>query len=181
MPNRIVVLVAIVAVALIAASPSVSAESDSEALFETLKSLEGNWEGSAEGEGSDELPEGQEMPPAIHEFRVSAAGTVVMETMNPGTDHEMINMYHLVGDELMMTHYCAGGNQPSLRLVADESSADVMVFDFAGGTNLDPAVDEHIHSARITVADDDQLISAWTGYKDGEPAGSMTFNLERAD
>ena len=55
-------------------------------------------------------------PGVVHEFKTSAAGTVVMETMNPGTGHEMINMYHVDGDDLLLTHYCAGNNQPRMRL-----------------------------------------------------------------
>jgi hypothetical protein len=93
----------------------------------------------------------------------------------------MINMYHLDGDDLMLTHYCAGGNQPSLRLAADQSSPETMVFEFAGGTNLDPAVDEHIHGAQITMVDNDHVTSAWSGYKDGEKAGDMTAHLARSD
>jgi len=180
MQIRLVVVGLAVAV-LIGVVPAQAGESEAEAMLNALKALEGNWQGTAEGEGTDALPEAEKPPQVNHEFRVSAAGTVVMETMNPSTDHEMINMYHLDGDELMMTHYCAGGNQPSLRLIAAESSPEKLVFDFVGGTNLDPAVDEHIHSAQITLEDNDHVISAWSGYKDGVEAGAMTFHLVRAD
>ncbi len=181
MQNRFVVFVGLAVAALVVVVPVHAGESGAETMFDALKALEGSWQGTAAGEGSDASPEGEEPPQGVHEFRVSAAGTVVMETMNPGTDHEMINMYHLDGDELMLTHYCAGGNQPSLRLAADKSSPEMMVFEFAGGTNLDPAVDVHIHGAQITLVDNDHLTSAWTGYKDGEEAGQMTAHLERAD
>ena len=181
MPNRWVVSVGVTVVALFLVSPTVAGETDVAALLDALKELEGSWQGTAVGTGSDALPEGEEPPVATHEFRVSAAGTVVMETMNRGTQYEMINLYHLDGDELMLTHYCASGNQPSMRLVAEKSSPEMMVFDLVGGTNLDPAVDEHINSAEITLKDDGHLISSWTGYKDGEPAGTMTFELERVD
>lgn len=165
----------------VAVAPVAADDSEAQAMFDTLKSLEGTWEGTAEGTDVDELPEGEEPPKPVHEFRVSAAGTVVMEMMNPGTDHEMINMYHLDGDELMVTHYCAGGNQPSMRLAADKSTAEKMVFEFAGGTNLDPAVDMHIHGAEITLVDEGHLNSVWTGYADGAEAGKMTFALARVD
>lgn len=181
MPSRLVVFIGLSVAMLAAVIPLHAGESEAEAMLEALKALEGSWQGAAAGEGSDVSPEGEEPIQGVHEFRVSAAGTVVMETMNPGTDHEMINMYHLDGDELMLTHYCAGGNQPSLRLAADKSSPEMMVFEFAGGTNLDPAVDEHIHGAQITLVDNDHLTSAWTGYKNGEEAGQMTAHLERAD
>jgi hypothetical protein len=103
-----------------------------------------------------------------------------METMGPGTDHEMINMYHLDGDDLVVTHYCAGGNQPMMRLNRNTSTSDKLVFDFAGGTNFDPSVDEHIHSAEITLSDRDHLESAWSAYSGGEEVTVMTFHLARS-
>ena len=148
--------------------------------FDQLKTLAGSWQGLPEGEGLEAEEEARAAGEVVHQFRVSAAGTVVMETMNPGTDHEMINMYHLDGEDLMLTHYCAGGNQPTMRLNRDLSTTGELVFDFAGGTNLDPAVDPHIHSAKITLVDGDHLVSRWLSYAGGEPAGSMTFHLARS-
>ncbi|MDA8016729.1 MAG: hypothetical protein MPN21_04700 [Thermoanaerobaculia bacterium] len=153
---------------------------DAQAAFDRLTELAGTWTGTAAGEGkAAEESEGQDMN-VTHRFQVSANGTVVMETMNPGTEHEMINMYHLDGDDLMLTHYCAGGNQPRMRIVAAESSPDHLVFDFDGGTNLDPAVDGHIHAARIQLKSD-EIHSAWISYYNGEQGGKMTFYLTRAE
>lgn len=165
----------------IAAGPAAAGEIEAQAAFDQLKSLAGTWSGSMAGEGAEAEAEAEEAMTPVHEFRVSAAGTVVMETMGPGTDHEMINMYHLDGDELQLTHYCAAGNQPTMRLDRENSTADSLAFAFTGGSNLDPAVDQHIHSARITWAEDDRLESVWTGWAGGEQAGVMTFDLERSE
>ena len=116
-----------------------------------------------------------------HVFEVSANGSVVMETMMPGTEHEMINMYHLDGDDLVMTHYCAGGNQPHMRLNAETSTPDALNFDFDGGTNLDPAKDGHIHAGQLIFKGKDQIDSVWVGYNEGKPAGTMTFHLSRSE
>ena len=156
------------------------AEVEAGGVFEQLKSLAGTWRGEPVGEGV-EASEAEKVGEVIHEFRVSAAGTVVMETMNPGTDHEMINMYHVDGDDLVLTHYCAGGNQPTMRLDRQRSTADKLVFDFAGGTNLDPAVDGHIHAAEITLVDADHVTSAWAPYAGGKQVGTMTFHLARSE
>ena len=146
-----------------------------QAAFERLKALEGTWHGEA---AAKDLP----AMPISHVFRVSAAGTVVMETMDPGSpDHEMINMYHLDGDELVLTHYCAGNNQPTMRLARPLAAADTMRFDFTGGTNLDPAKDEHIHAAQLVFLDADTLESSWTGYKDGRENGTMRITLKRGE
>ena len=91
----------------------------------------------------------------------------------------MINMYHLDGEELVLTHYCAGGNQPTMRLDREASTSQKMVFAFTGGTNLDPAVDSHIHSAEITIVDDDEIVSDWTAWSDGMEVAGMTFMLKK--
>jgi len=163
----------------IVATGAASAGVEADAAFEQLKTLQGTWSGRSVGEGE---AEGHAEPPAgvKHEFRVSAAGSVVMETMQPGTDHEMINMYHLDGDELVLTHFCAAGNQPTMRLDRANSTADHLVFEFTGGTNLDPAVDHHIHAAELSFEANGTLESAWASYVNGKPAGMMTFFLTRA-
>lgn len=137
--------------------------SPASAAFEKLKSLAGKWDGE----------DGHR-----HEIELSAAGTVVMETMGPGTAHEMVNMYFLDEDRLMLTHYCAGGNQPQMQLQPQKSS-EVMHFDFVGGTNLDPAVDQHIHAAKIVLKDNDTMESHWTGYENGKAHHEMIFHLSR--
>ena len=164
---------------LAANAPSVAGGVNAEAVFEQLKTLAGTWRGVPEGQGKEAEAEAKKVPEVVHEFRVSAAGTVVMETMGPGTDHEMINMYHVDGNDLVLTHYCAGGNQPTMRLNRKRSTSARLVFDFTGGTNLDPAVDEHIHSAEIKLVDGERLESVWTSYDGGKKAGLMKFHLAR--
>ncbi len=53
----------------------------------------------------------------------------------------MINMYHLDGDDLVLTHYCAGGNQPHMKLDRASATSGKLQFDFIGGTNLDEVVE----------------------------------------
>ncbi len=177
--KRVLTTIAVVAFALCNGIPA-QAGVDAATTFDQLKALEGTWTGTPEGLG-EATEEADMMPAVVHEFKTSAAGTVVMETMNPGTEHEMINMYHIDGDDLLLTHYCAGNNQPRMRLNRETSSADNLVFDFAGGTNLDPAVDSHIHSANIRILDDGSLDSIWQSHADGEPAGEMAFHLSRSE
>ncbi len=35
--------------------------------------------------------------------------------MFPGDAHEMTNVYHMDGGSMLLTHYCAVGNQPRMR------------------------------------------------------------------
>ncbi|MDH3744269.1 MAG: hypothetical protein OES47_04105 [Acidobacteriota bacterium] len=178
--RRFLMMVSICAIALVAWTP-VSAETvDAQAAFDQLATLVGTWQGTPEGEGEEAEAEAEASGAVTHEIEVSANGTVVMETMNPGSPHEMINMYHLDGEDLLLTHYCAGGNQPRMRLNREASKLGDLVFDFDGGTNLDPETDHYIGGAQITLSEG-RLTSAWTSYGGGEKAGGMTFHLARAE
>ena len=178
--GKLVLSVFVMLVAIVSAGPGFAGGVEASAVFDRLKSLAGTWEGTPEAQGEIEAGE-HENAKVKHVFEVSAAGTVVMETMGPGTDHEMINMYHLDGNDLVLTHYCAGGNQPTMRLDREASTAHNLVFNFTGGTNFDPAVDTHIHAAEIALHDEDAMISSWKPYVGGKQAGTMTFHLARAE
>jgi hypothetical protein len=161
--------------------PATASNLTAQQAFDQLKSLEGTWKGAYQGAG-EEVEVGEEASgPAVHEIQVSAAGTVVMETMGPGTEHEMINMYHLDGDNLMVTHYCAGGNQPRMRLDLDHSSSDELVFAFVDGTNMDATTDHYIGSATIQIVDADHIESVWHAYSGADQTDTMAFHLARAD
>lgn len=172
-PRATLAVLSALLVAVACAAVSAAGEgSGGHAAFERLKSLSGTWKGSAPGH------DGKPMD-VTHVIRLSANGSVVMETMFPGTDHEMVNMYHMDGDDLVLTHYCAAGNQPRMKLAPSSTTGD-LVFDFAGGSNLDPAKDEHIHSARLVLRDQDTVESSWVGWNRGREAETMRFELRRA-
>lgn len=160
---------------LLLAAPGLAADPafDARAAFAQLKGLAGTWtsEAGAPGHGHGER--------AVI-YRVSAAGSAVVETQFPDTDHEMISVYHLDGDSLLMTHYCAAGNQPRLKLDLAASKPGDLVFAFDGGTNLDPAKDLHVHSARLILKDQHHLREEWTAHVDGAPLDpATTFDLTR--
>jgi len=144
---------------------------DGKAAFERLKSLAGTWQGQA--------GHGQPTEAATVTYRVASGGSVVEETLFPGTPHEMISMYHLVDGELVLTHYCSMANQPRMRLDREASSPDRLVFGFDGGTNFDPAKDTHVHSG-VVEWKGESLESAWTVYSGGKEAGQNRFVLSRA-
>ena len=144
--------------------------------FEKLKQLAGEWEYSKPP--ADEKGEHKDAPSTVVVYKTIAAGSAVQETLFPGTPHEMVTMYHLDGDDLMLTHYCAAGNQPQMKA---EKSADSnkLEFKFAGGTNMDPAKDTHMHELTLTFTDADHLRADWTTYQNGKSAGVTTFELKR--
>lgn len=143
------------------------------AQFEKLKTLAGEWSGT----GGD--PE-QTFPMEVR-YRVTGGGSAVEETLFAGQEHEMVTMYHLDGDRLMLTHYCAAGNQP--RMIASSTSADAasgtIRFEFIDATNLASNMDGHMHQAELTFAGSDHIQSRWTFYQDGKPNHSANFDLKR--
>ena len=160
--------------------PAAGAASDmsAEKAFERLKALAGTWEGSASGEGEEAEAEADAAVLVVHKFEVTANGHVLMERMGPDTDYEMVNMYHLDGADLVLTHYCSGGNQPRMKFNTAGSTLERLIFDFDGGTNLD-TTPSHIHSAEIRLNGEDRIDSAWKAHEDDKEAGTMTFHLKR--
>jgi hypothetical protein len=156
--------------ALVGPAPAQAPAVDGKAAFERLKSLAGTWEGQA-GHGSA----GEA---ATVTYRVASGGSVVEETLFPGTPHEMISIYHLVGGELVLTHYCAMANQPRMRLDRGASTSDRLVFAFDGGTNFDPAKDTHIHSG-VLEWKGATLDAVWTVHSGGKEAGQNRLVLSR--
>jgi hypothetical protein len=146
------------------------AGADPKAAFERLKSLAGTWEGRATDEKTG--------PPVTVVYRSASNGSVVMEDLFPGTDHEMISIYFLDRGELVMTHYCAMANQPHMRLDGKASTADTLVFGFDGGTNLDPTKDGHIHAGVIRFLGD-AVHADWAVWKDGKEVAQNRFFLKR--
>jgi len=142
---------------------------DGKAAFDRLKSLAGEWHGTGHGPDNHE---------GTVTYRVSSGGHSVIETLWAGTDHEMVSVFFLSGSDLAMTHYCSAGNQPHMRLETKVSTPDHLVFIFAGGTNLHPTRDAHVHSGSITISAG-HLEEHWLGYANGEPAGDEVFQLTK--
>jgi len=155
-------------------APSLAAEQKkptaAQAQLEKLKTLAGTWKGKGGEAGGQSFD-------AVITYKVTGGGSALVETIGPGTEHEMVTVYHLDGDKLLLTHYCAAGNQPTMRAVKS-GAADTIAFDFLRGSNMKPA-DMHMHAARIRLAGEDQLVSEWTSWQGGKPAGTMRFELAR--
>ncbi len=138
--------------------------------LEKLKSLAGTWTGKAvhvSGPAQD----------TTVTWRVTGGGSAVVETVFPGTPHEMTTVYHLDGDALVLTHYCAAGNQPTMRALPS-GDPSVIAFDFVRGSNMKPG-DMHMHSARLRLAGPDRLETEWVSWSGGKPAGTARFSLAR--
>lgn len=139
------------------------------AALEKMKRLAGTWMlADKDGKPTSEV---------ASVIKVTAGGSVVHETLFPGQPHEMISVYVIDGGDLIMTHYCVLGNQP--RMKADpKSPANQIVWRFAGGANLDPRKDKHMHEATLTIVDDDHIEVNGVGWENGAPAKEMCCGLK---
>jgi hypothetical protein len=153
-----------------AAHAQTAAGPDGKMAFDRLKTLVGDWDGHVT------TPEG---PKARVEFRLVGNGSSLVERLFPGTDHEMVSVYHLSGPDLVLTHYCAMANQPRMKLVAGGKDGD-LVFDFDGGDNVDPKTTTHMHGGRFTLKDKDAYEADWQVMSQGKPAGNNRFFMKRA-
>jgi hypothetical protein len=136
--------------------------------LEKMKKLAGTWlAADKDGKPTDQV---------VSIIKVTAGGSAVHETLFPGQPHEMISIYTADGPDLILTHYCVLGNQP--RMKADlNSQPNQIVFRFAGGRNLNPAKDRHMHEATLTIVSDDHIEVKGTGWENGAPAKEMCCGL----
>lgn len=119
-------------------------------------------------------PEGQRPPTLV--FRPTAGGSAVMETMSPGSDHEMLNVYTEDDKGVLLTHYCLMGNQPRMRLTSIKDG--VLTFEYVDAGNLKSRDEAHMDGLVITVKGD-QMTQDWSMYADGKVTGHHTFELKR--
>ena len=139
--------------------------------LDRLKTLVGEWEMV---KPPDESSKGK----TAVRYRLTGGGTAVAETIFPDSAMEMLSVYHRDGEQLVMTHYCAAGNQPRMRTKIGKDK-DELVFEFAGGSNLNPAKDMHVHGGRVRFVDADHIHAEWEMYADGKAATKHSFDLVR--
>ncbi|MFO0827067.1 MAG: hypothetical protein U0572_02870 [Phycisphaerales bacterium] len=138
------------------------------AAFDRLKTLEGEWDIADDG--------GKRAIGTV--FHVTSAGTAIRETMFPGSEHEMTNMFHLDGDSIIATHYCAAGNQPRMRCIAvgDGSRYE---FLFADITNLPTPDTEHMAQLNLTITDPDHIVETWESFRAGKVTEHAVMKFTR--
>jgi hypothetical protein len=154
----IAALVALAASSLLAGASPAAAQA--EAALERLKALSGEWVAAEDGEMARKGD-------LVSRFAITAGGSAVVETVFPGSAHEMLTVYHLDGSELVLTHYCMERNQPRMR--ARRLGGSRLEFAYDGGTNIDPQRDRHMHSAWLEFVGADEIRSEWTELSEGKP------------
>ena len=89
----------------------------------------------------------------------------------------MITMFHLDGERLLMTHYCGAGNQP--RMVASASpDGKTFTFSFLDATNLATPDAPHMNHLVISMPDANHHTEEWV-FSDHGKEMKEVFDLRR--
>jgi hypothetical protein len=150
---------------LVLAATAVAVESDAQRSFDKLKTLAGSWQGKTIS--------GQ---PVDVTFRVTSGGSAVLSEIMG--EENMITMFHLDGDRLLLTHYCGTGNQPRMKATASPDGK-TLTFEFLDATNLGSPQAGHMHRVIFTFPDAEHHTEEWFFVRDGKEAAHQRFNLER--
>lgn len=147
------------------AATAALAQSDAQKSFSQLKSLTGSWEGKS--------PDGK---PLLVSYRETAGGSAIMSEILG--DHSMMTMFNLDGpNKLLMTHYCAAGNQPRMQASVSPDGKTI-TFTFIDATNLASPDAGHMQQMVLTVLDDNHHTENWTFIDHGREMKEF-FDLRR--
>ncbi len=157
--KKLLVLVAVLLLNISLFAGDNKTKSPAAAAFEKMKTLAGEWQAK-----------GADGKMRYAKYELVAGGTCLQETFRFEDDdsHTMVTMYHVDGDNLMLTHYCIANNQPRMR--AENISADLkeIAFNFVDATNLPDPNAGHMYKAVFQFNDENEFSSAWTFRKDGK-------------
>ncbi len=146
-------------VAAVATAPARPTASGAE-VFKQLGALVGEWQGT--------FADGREHRVT---YRLSASGTVLVETWALASGRESITLYHLDGDQLLATHYCPQGNQPRLRWVPG-TDARRLSFVLKDGSNLHVPGGWHQHFMWLELGDANSYTRSETYIENGSTSDS---------
>jgi hypothetical protein len=149
----------------VAGSPD-NKQVDGRAAFASLKMLAGDWQAeSSKGK-------------ARVTYELISGGSVLLERDYMPGEGAMITAYHLDGDQLVLTHYCAIGNQPHMVATAFDGPQGKLDFAFAGASNLTPGAG-HMHDARFHLISADRFDAAWDFVEGGKVKFTETLHYSR--
>jgi hypothetical protein len=138
-----------------------------DAALARLKTLVGTWNGTTK--------DGQK---GSVTYRTISNGTCVEETLHTPDSVDMVSVYCPDREGVMMTHYCAGNNQPRMR-TRDTGDGNRMAFTFVDVTNLTDPKAGHMKSLVMVFEGKDRLTQEWT-WASGGKEGTEVFRFERA-
>jgi hypothetical protein len=149
---------------------------DAQSAMAFLTTTSGDWtSASGQHEHGGTAPAGNR---GLVSVKTKAAGSAVVHTYAQGTPGEMETIFHLDGDQLLLTHYCALQNAPVLKFVKSNTPGELK-FEFLGGTNFDPKVDAHLHESTFQIKDNDTIEQSSTVFANGKAQPELKAVLHR--
>src|SRR5213596_2670055 len=166
MKRRIVFRSASIVTLVLAASALGADKTKSEEAFDRLASLQGEWQGTADGVNTTLI------------YTLTADGSTLMEQCRPEKGHEMITMFKVDGDHLIATHYCSAKNQPQMATSAITDVQKLLAFSLVRVTGLKSP--DQFHNTGLTVIqeDNDHLTQEWLYGAKGK-SGKNVFHFTR--
>ena len=145
------------------------AQSPAQKSFDSMKSLLGNWQGkNAMGDSVNVS------------YRMTAGDSAVMaeiQSQMKGKSEDMISMINMDGSRLLLTHYCAAGNQPRMQASLSPDGKTI-TFSFIDGTNMASSDTPHMKSVVFTFVDATHHTEEWHFALPGKEMIER-FDLER--
>ena len=142
--------------ALLAGGPGAN-NAGAAAAFDRLKTLAGEWDATT-SQGKSHLS-----------YQVIAGGNAIVEREVMTDMPEMVTVYHLDGDRLLLTHYCAAGNQPRMEAKGFDPQSGDLRFQFLDATNLTNPNAGHMHNVTLHLTDNNHVSSEWQFFENGQP------------
>ena len=147
-------------------------DAKTQAVYDRIKAMAGQWEGKSTKGWTE-----------ILDIEVIAGGSCVMEKSHfahgAEPDSGMATMYHLDGENLLLTHYCMAKNQPRLKATEISDDGKLVTFTFLDGTGMTSRDVGHMDKVRINFEDDNHFKSQWTFYANGKEKWMEAITYER--
>ena len=151
-------------IAVLTLATAAVAQTDAQKGFAAIKTLPGTWEGNT-AMGQTQIT-----------FKLTAGGSAVMsEILNE--KENMITMFNLDGARLVMTHYCAAGNEPRMQ-ASISPDGKIITFNFVDAMNLASPDTPHMQKLVLTLVDDNHHTEEWTFSANGKEHKEI-FDLHR--
>ncbi len=142
-----------------AQSGNSTASVDTEAVFNKLKNMAGDWEEkSTRGwTGSSRV-------------RVLARGSAVLfdSAFTDSPESGMATLAYLDNGRLLLTHYCEARNQPTLVASSQSGDGNTVVFTFLSGTGMKSRNDGHMDKVVMKFVNGDSYTDQWTWFSGGK-------------
>ena len=147
--------------------------------YKMMLTLEGTWKGESVNVPVGKTKAEGTVSDTSVTYEVIANGTSIMATYLKDNPMEMVSMYHQdQSTELIHTHYCAVGNQPTMRFQAVKEKGTIN-FEFLRGSNMDVTKDGHAHASVLKFIDKDTIETATENWRDGKLASMRYAKMTR--